>query len=330
MRPLELVTYYLALPIMFIRMWVHNLDAILHVLDIIRFRPMAPGLLSVNHPWVTGLDPRSARPIWWQNVLFRSPRARFARAAGRLVPEADEVIVQRIGRFMANLVAKSVAAPEIPWGPQRRLPHGINYLHGAVHFSAGILIFNDFKDAIYHFTDPGFRREIRRFARSERREVLLIFRDRDYDTAEFAFLVSFLRLALPWFSNSNGPRKHVLWGNPTPYPVVNIITGFWKADTYRLKTMPNSLELVRPPVPAGGYFQGGPYRGSRDRARWPEKLLAVYTYFRIRARGARGGLFFVDRRKLETMSGRDPCAGAPIASIFPLDADRAGSDRAAS
>ena len=330
LRPVERVAYYLALPVMFVRMWCHNLDGILHVLDIIRFRPMPSGLLDSHHPWVTGLDPRDGEPIWGKNVLFRSPRASVARTESRLVPEADEVIVQRIGRFMASLVAKSAVSPEIPWGPQRRLPHGINYLHGAVHCSAGILIFSDFKDAIYHFTDLSFRREIRRFAREERREILLVFRDRDYDTAEFAFLVSFLRLALPWFSNSNGPRKHVLWGNPAPYPVVNIITGFWKGDTYRLKTLPNSLALVRPPVPAGRYFQHGPYRGTRERARWPEKLLAVYTYLRIRARGARGGLFFVNRPALETMSGRDPHAQVPIASVFPLDADRAASDRMAS
>ena len=97
------------------------------------------------------------------------------------------------------------------------------------NFSTGILLFNDFRDAIYHFTDLDFVRDIRRFAREERREILLLFRDRDYDCAEFADLVSFLRLALPWFSNSNGPKKHVLWGNPAPYPVVNIITGHWKA-----------------------------------------------------------------------------------------------------
>jgi hypothetical protein len=165
---------------------------------------------------------------------------------------------------------------------------------------------------------------VRRFAREERREILLIFRNREYDTAEFAFLVSFLRLTLPWFANSNGPRKHVLWGNPAPYPVVNIITGDWKTDTYRLKRMPNSLDLVRPPVPAGRYFQGV-YRGTRDRARWPEKLLAIQTYYRIRIRGSRGGLFFVDRRRLERMAGRDPDGEIAIASVFPLDADiRAG------
>lgn len=318
----ERAFYYVKLPFTFVKMWCHNLDGILHVLDIMRFRPMPPGLIAGDHPWVTGLDPHDGQPIWPKNVIYRSPRARFEHADGRTAPEADDVIVHRIGKYMANLVARSVPNPELPWGPQRRLPHGINYLHGAVHTSAGILVFNDFKDAIFHFTDPAFRREIRRFAREERREILLLFRNRDYDTAEFAFLVSFLRLAVPWFSNSNGPRKHVLWGNPAPYAVVNIITGFWKTDTYRLKTMPNSLDLVREPIPRGQYFQHARYRGSRERARWPEKMLAVYTYYRIRARGARGGLFFVDRIALEKMSGRDPHAEPPIASVFPLDADR--------
>ena len=243
------------------------MDGIFHVLDIIKFRPMPPGLLSEAHPWVTGLEPGTSEPIWWKNVLFRSPRTASLPREGRLVPEDDQVIVQRIGRFMCQLVGKSVPVPEIPWGPQRRLPHGINYLHGAVHFGAGILVFNDFKDAVYHFTDPAFLRDIRSFAREERREILLVFRDRDYDCVEFAHFVSFLRLALPWFSNSNGPKKHVLWGNPAPYPVVNIITGYWKTDTYRLKLEPNSMALVRPPVPQGRYFQAAP---TADRAPPPD------------------------------------------------------------
>jgi hypothetical protein len=88
-----------------------------------------------------------------------------------------------------------------------------------------------------------------------------------------------------------------------------------------LQRLQDSLELVRSTVPPGRYFQAGAYRGSRERARWPEKLRAVYTYCRIRVRGARGGLFFVDRRQLETLSGRDPHTDIPIASVFPLDAD---------
>jgi hypothetical protein len=45
-----------------------------------------------------------------------------------------------------------------------------------------------------------------------------------------------------------------------------------------------------------------------------------HVHFRIRLR-VRGGLFFVDRYRLEVMMGRDPASEAPIASVFPLDAD---------
>ncbi len=50
----------------------------------------------------------------------------------------------------------------------------------------------------------------------------------------------------------------------------------------------------RPPSPR----LAADYRGPRRAARWPEKLLAWYTYWRVRSRGSRGGLFFVDRRRL--------------------------------
>ena len=70
---------------MFVRMWCHNLDGILHVLDIIRFRPMPAGLVGAGHPWVTGLHPRDGQTIWWKNVLFRS---REARPSGRGPPRA--------------------------------------------------------------------------------------------------------------------------------------------------------------------------------------------------------------------------------------------------
>jgi hypothetical protein len=68
--------------------------------------------------------------------------------------------------------------------------------------------------------------------------------------------------------------------------------------------------------PAGGIVM----RPAREIA-YDEKLLAIQTYCRIRLRGSRGGLFFVDRRRLEAMMGRDPHAEVPIASVFPLDAD---------
>ena len=44
------------------------------------------------------------------------------------------------------------------------------------------------------------------------------------------------------------------------------------------------------------YFREGPYDTGRDHAIWPEKLLAWANYYRVRLRGAKGGVYFVDRR----------------------------------
>jgi hypothetical protein len=199
---------------------------------------------------------------------------------------------------MAGLVEESATLPEIPWGPHRRMPHGINDIHGGVHFSAGWVLFNDFADGYYHLSDPCFLAEVRRFARQERRELLLVFRQRRSAARDYASFAGFLRSVLPWFSNCNGPQKRVLWGNPAPFPVVNVINGNWSRDVYRLKHPGGPEAVLHPPIRRDVYFREAPYRGRRLGPRWPEKLLALTTYHRLRARGSKGGLFFVDRRKL--------------------------------
>jgi len=290
----EWLGYWAGVLPMWLRMMTHNTDGIFHVLDIIKFRPMGPNLLPADHPWITGLQPDTGAPVWPHNIVFRSPRD----PERRLTADTDEQIATKVGHFMAAMVRKSVAEPEIPWGPRRRMPHGINYLHGAVHYNAGLFLFDDFADAILHFTDRRFRAEIRRFARETRREILLIFRERDYDCGEFGYFAGFLRTVLPWFSNSNGPKRRVMWGNPAPYAVVNIITGNWKIDTYKVKDAAKLREIVRPPIEQGAWFQAADYCGTRRTARWPEKLLARFTERRVKLRGERENLFFVDRRKL--------------------------------
>ena len=104
--------------------------------------------------------------------------------------------------------------------------------------------------------------------------------------------------SLPWFSNSNGPKKRVMWGNPAPYAVVNIITGFWKTETYKVRDRSKLAELMRAPIQQGRWFQQASFCGTRTTARWPEKLLARFTERRVKMRGKRENLFFVDRRKL--------------------------------
>jgi hypothetical protein len=38
--------------------------------------------------------------------------------------------------------------PELPRGPARRRPHGVNDIHGTSHYNSGVFLFTDFADAI--------------------------------------------------------------------------------------------------------------------------------------------------------------------------------------
>src|SRR6185369_5760331 len=103
------------------------------------------------------------------------------------------------------------------------------------------------------------------------RELVVILRDRQYDRDALAGLACFFRTRLPFWANPNGNKPRIQWGVPAPYPNINVITGAWIADTRALVASPGSLDVVRPPVGPGRYFQDGPYtggwRGSR-RGAW--------------------------------------------------------------
>ena len=270
---------------------VHNLWGIINVLDITRWRPLPEGLLDAAHPLVTGLAPHDGQPIWPQNIVFATPPRPGAGDA------PDDVIVTRVGRHLARMVTLAVPDGTWPAGKPSRMPPAINYLHAGVHYPGAWLVFSTFAEAIRHFSDPAFVAELRRLVRVERREPVSVFRERTYDHDEFAAFVAFLRTQLPWFSNSNGPGRRVLWGNPSPYAAVNTITGNWMR-TVRLIAAGRADEAVRPPIARGAYFQGA-YAGPRDRASWIERGLARATRARIALRGAREGLFFIDKRRLD-------------------------------
>jgi hypothetical protein len=291
------IRYYLLVPIIWLRLTLHNTWGILNVLDLIWLRPMPGGLIDEAHPFCTGLDPATGEPIWNSNVLFRSPRREHW--PGPLAPDSDTEIIHKVGDHLRKQVLMAAASAAYPTGRPSPMPAGILYIHGAVHYNGGWLLFNDFKDAIRHFSDPHFAAEFRRFVKEQKREPVTLFRDRDYDRAEFARFACFLRTILPWFSNCNGPKKFVLWGNPSPYPAVNTITGHWITATCALKTEAGRRSVARPPIPAGRYFQSGPYHGERSTTRWPERLLAALTEKRIALRGARENLYFVDKRKIK-------------------------------
>jgi hypothetical protein len=297
MTVLSQFRYYASVPRNWLQLTAHNTWGILNVLDIIWLRPMPGGLIDETHPFCTGLDPATGRTIWNSNVLFRTtPREQWPAGCE---PDPDETIVEKTGDHLRRQVSQTAASAHHPTGQPAAMPPGILYLHGGVHYNGGWLLFNDFTEAIEHFTDPRFAAEFRRFVREERREPVTLFRDRNYDRAAFARFVCFMRTIFPWFSNSNGPKKFVLWGNPAPYPAVNTITGHWIRDCRLLKTAEGRTTVARPPIPAGRYFQDGPYRGERSTTLWPEHLLARFTEKRIALRGERENLFFVDKRKLK-------------------------------
>jgi hypothetical protein len=296
MKFLRLILYYARVPVTWTALTLHNSWGILNVLDIIWLRPMRGGLIDEQHPFCTGLDPGTGEMVWHRNVVFRTPR-RDHWPNRALAPDADDEIIRKVGDHLRKQVLMAARGETHPRGRAAPMPPGILYIHGSVHFNGVWLLFNDFAEAIRHFSDPKFAAEFRRLVREEKREPVTLFRDRDYDRTEFARFVCFMRTIFPWFSNCNGPKKFVLWGNPSPYSAVNTITGNWIRDTRALKTTEGRAGVARPAL-AQKYFQDGPYFGERETTLWPENLLALLTNKRIALRGDRENLYFVDKRKL--------------------------------
>jgi|JI10StandDraft_1071094.scaffolds.fasta_scaffold03703_12 hypothetical protein len=285
--------YWGLLPFRLIRQAMRNGHDICRVLDLIRFNPLQPGAVDLDHPWCTGISPHTGKLIWHDNVIYSTPR----REGQPELPSDDEILIAT-GRFMASRVRKSAATPELPVGPKRRMPHAINYMHGSSHYNSGIILLNDLEEGFRHITSFSFRRDLRAFVKQERREVLFIFRDPEYDPRVYAHLSCCMRTHFHWFCNPNGPKARVLWGNLAPFAAANLITGHWADDVYALREPDGATKVTRPPICQGKYLQAGPYHGEREYAIWPEKTLARINDLRIRLRGQKSGMFFVDRRKV--------------------------------
>jgi hypothetical protein len=263
------------------------------------------GALPAQHAWLTGNLPGSQpeqasdpalASIWAHNIAYCSPQRSTATASVN-----DVEVACKTGEFLRRMVTKSSSDAEIAHGPKRRMPHAVNYIHGAVHHNGLTLIFDDFMDLTRHLRDASFRRELARMARLERREVTFLFRQRDYDVLEFAYCVGVVRNHLPWFSNANGPsKKPVLWGNVAPYPAINLINGAWVRDIFGL-ARGNTTQLARAPIKLGQYFQGryGQAWGTSSDYRWLDRFQAWWISMDVRARGFRGQLFFTNRHRIE-------------------------------
>jgi hypothetical protein len=283
----------------------HNTWGIINVFNIVWIRPMKGGLLDAGHPMVTGINPETNDFIWKKNIIFQS-----IRSAQLENGPSDEDIVCDVGNFMRKMVEASSSTEQYPLGKPDRMPPAINYIHGCVHYNGGFLLFNDFKDAISHFTNKEFQDSFKRFVKEEGREPVTIFRNRSYDRMEYLEFVCFLRTIFPWFSNTNGNKKRIGWGNPAPYPSVNTITGYWMDDTYKIYTAEGRRTVCRPAI-SKKYFTEAVYVGARIETKPEEKFLAKFTNERVIARGEKGNMFFVDLRKLSRGYKFDPSKRLP-------------------
>lgn len=286
------------------RLTFHNTWGIINVFNIVWIRPMKGGLVKDTHPLVTGINPETNRPIWNQNIIFQSKRNDNDQF------DSDEQIVCDVGTYMSKMILNSAASERFPNGKPDRMPPAINYIHGCVHYNGGFLLFNDFKDAITHFSNKEFQDSFKRFVKEEGREPVTIFRNRNYDRMEYLEFVCFLRTIFPWFSNTNGNKKRIGWGNPAPYPSVNTITGYWMNDTYKIYSEEGRNSVCRPPI-SKKYFMHESYVGERTYVLPEEKLLAKFTNERVIARGEKGNMFFVDLRKLSQGYKFDPSKKLP-------------------
>lgn len=269
---------------------LHNWAGAFRVMRLLTVHKMPAGLLTPDHPWITGIDAGTAKSIWPQNIAYRTK-------PGIDGADADDEVVSKVGRFLAAMVHKSVVMPEIPHGPKRRMPHAVNYLHGSVHFNGVTLLFNDFSEAKNHVADPEFRAELRRMIAAEKREVTFVFRQRDYDPVAFAYFSSFVMTHFPWFANTNGSRRRIMWGNASPYPALNIINGAWYDDISVLRKG-DVHQIIRQPLKAGIYFPGE-YGVPARAYHFIERMHAYLINGWVRRRGFKAGLYFVDRRVIE-------------------------------
>jgi hypothetical protein len=272
---------------------IHNLGGAYHVIKLIKFKPMKNKLIGLDHPWITGLIPGTSEKVYGKNIIFSSPRK---NTSWMKEPEDDEAIVNKMGTFLGAMAKKSAVDTEIELGPKRRMPHVVNYLHGSIAYNGGTIIFNDIKDAIFHLSDPQFIKDLYHFTEVEKREFMVILRERDVNPEEYAFLLGFIRGHLKWYANANGPGQRILYGGPSAYPIINVINGNWVRDMYAIEK--GDVESVVMEPIKNKYFNNV-YQGSRENFGIAEKALIYFNYLLVKARGFQGGIVFTNRKLIE-------------------------------
>lgn len=266
--------------------YLSNTWGILNVFDLVWLRPMPGGLVESSHPFSTGLSPETGEPIWRSNRLFATEPTSSEF-------ESDELILGKTIDYVRTMFAQSTATRAAPKGRTAPMPPAINLLHGPVHYNGVTLLFNEPREAARHFSDRRFVRELRRFIDREKREIMVVFREREYDPDDLALFTCLARTVLPYWANPNGNKRRMHWGVPSPYPLVNIITGNWIRETRMLLSESGRANVARPPMPSGSYFEQGPYDGGWEDYLLPERLLAGFTSWRVKIRKQQGGVYFI-------------------------------------
>lgn len=298
----------------------HNAWGAYHIVKLMKFKPMKHGLISPSHPWITGFVDDSKEKIYQKNMAFASPK----KENWINIPESDDKIVDRIGHFLGSMAKKSSGSEEIPHGPKRRMPHVVNYLHGSVSYNGVSLIFNDMRDAMIHLSDNNFIKDLYQLVKFEKREFFIILREREYREEDLAFFLGFIRSHLKWYANANGPKKKVLYGVTSPYPLINVINGSWVKDIKTLINKGEAEELVYPPL-STNYFEKT-YHGNEETWNLADQALAYFNYLILKPRGFQAGMVFTPRKKIEPRQyedfqkklekGEKPSTIAPIKNPF--------------
>jgi len=207
------------------------------------FRLRKPDLLGENHPWNTGICAQSQQPIWPNNILFQTTRS-ATHTLGQL---SDTQIVTNVGKYLAALARGALSKYQYDENGKKMPgpPNAVNYLHGSVQHNGAFMIFEDFRDAARHLADQKFVVEMHRFVKNEQRDIVLVFRQKNYDPAAYAYFTSFLIGRTGWFANANGPQGKVLAGNHAPFASNNLVIGPW-ADDLRQLAKGNTEAIVKP------------------------------------------------------------------------------------
>lgn len=225
------------------RTTLRAIDA-LKLLDLKYLRPLESGLVPDSHPWVTGIHPDTLLPTYVENVVFSTKPE--TDATGN-----DEMIAEHLWRMLGDQISEVAESQEFPFGRHHSKQVTDQYFFGCIRFSAGIVIFNNAKEAANLVNQARFRREMKRFCKETSRDLLFVFREKQLEQKSIDMISGLL---------VRNMRYHVLFPDldRCRYPVLIISAG----HTSRLLSLLRMREkevhvlerMIPPAIPRKRYF----------------------------------------------------------------------------